>query len=214
MRPQLFKNSKDLVQFISRLPRVSGSVKVDGVEMTSDSILDECASLSQSIFRYKEVLAKGRGGLGNNKSVVRFSEIVADNAVQQADLQYQAALNAIQEEIEGLINGGVATEIANSLGSAKSALEAHNLAKNVIKKFEAKLNARMSVVKAAYAKLSSELETLQKKHAKDRELSKALGASREEISKSEEEANKLLEAMVRYCDLQVGYASLCAAAAL
>jgi hypothetical protein len=207
MKPVLFKNQKDLILFIQKLPRPEGRAKVGNEMLEASQMLDKCQELAPSIFEYRKVLAKGAGGLGNFKSVDRFYDAAAVNAANEKVAAFNDALANLEVEMENLINYGASEELVSKMKSAKTAVARLTLVKETILAFKQKLQRQMDRVEAAYKESVTAITKVVETN-KDSTLQRGLLITKEEIQKLHKNTQVLKEAMDKYCDLQVGYNSI------
>lgn len=197
---QQFKTQKDLVEFISQLPRPNGQAKVQGEVFNAHQILDKCINLVPKIFEYRQVLAKGMGGIGNTKGVDRFAEATGSRSLELAISEYQAAMSEIEKEVDGLSEIGMSEELASQLRLAKSKAEAFKMIRSAIIGFKASLQEKMEKVTEAYNRAFKELNKLENHHSFDQ--------LKEEMKKQAANTDALKEHMDLYCDLQISYNSI------
>ncbi len=208
MKPVMFKDANSLISFINRLPVPQREAKNGEETISGEEVISELSGLAPDIFKYKDLLVKGRGGLGNNKSLLRFCDAVQDNVLKVAMDNYDTSIEEMEEEVELLLGMGGSTELAENLRTAKTNVSRFKCIRETIDGFKDKLNNQMSVVHKNY---NNALQVLEEK---ERELKKVLGSSEglsiyniltEEMSQKVEDADKLIQSMSRYCELQVVY---------
>jgi molybdopterin converting factor small subunit len=204
MKPMFFKDQKSLMDFIQSCPTPGGEAQVRGEAMGAASMLSRCVALIPQIFEYKKVLAKGLGGIGSNKTVMRYAEVASDSVSAEKMEAFDAAIEAIQAEATTLIEAGGGEELADQLSSVRTKVAYFTLVKSSIEGFRDKLQKHMARVEETYADLAADLSK------KKRELSKTLDPEtvanlQKEIDGKHKTVQGLVEAMDEYCALQVGY---------
>jgi hypothetical protein len=208
MKPMLFKDQVELVNFIQSLPTPDGVAMVQGEELDSLEILSRLARLVPDMFEYKKVLGKGANGLGSQKSVLRYAEVMGTSNGEEKYAAYNVALEAIEVEANMLIEQGAGSELAASLRQVRTKVAAFALIKQSIEGFRDKMNKYMARVEETYAELSSEL-TKQKKALKGPLAAEQVEILVKEIQEKYQAVSALIESMNEYCALQVSYNGLC-----
>lgn len=204
MKPMFFKTQQDLMNFLQNCPTPEGRAKVQGIEMEAAPILQRCVALVPEIFEYRKVLAKGAGGIGSSKAVMRYAEVASD-AVSQSKMEaFDRAVEDISRETELLLEAGGGDELAAKLSSARTQVAYFTLVKESIEGFRDKLNKYMARVEETYADLVSRLEA-QKSEIQKLLQSEAAGHLMKEVSDKHKAVQGLVSAMNEYCALQVAY---------
>ena len=203
MKPTMFKNQEELMNFLQRLPAPHGEAKVREAQMDASAIIDRCIALVPQIFEYKSVLVKN-GGFGSNKAVFRYADVASDSVSQEKIAAYGEALAAINRECEILIEQGGGEELAETLRSARTQVAAFTKVRETIEGFRDKLNKYMERVEDKYSDLSNQLTK------KKRELAGVLESDQlnllvNEIKEKHTTVSGLIDAMDEYCALQVAY---------
>lgn len=205
MRPMFFESAEELIKFIDRLPTPYGQAKgYDGELVDAQSALTQLKALVPGIFRYREVLVKAPGGLGNLKSVRRFSDVASTFVSNECHEVYENSLNELAEEIENLINFGASEETARLLSKAKTQIAVLTLTKDSILGFKAKLQKQMERVEDAANGMISAVNKAVKSN-RDFTIKDQLGQVVQKLQSDLEEIKDLMEMMDKYCALQVTY---------
>ena len=203
MKPILFKSEKDLINFISKLPR-DGEISLKGESYNAGDLLDECAELVSKIFRYKEVLIKSSNGVGNNKSFNRFIEAASDNSSQEAMVMYNKAIGELVVEVEELVKHGLPDGAIDSLNNAKTKIEKLKLIRTSIETFRDKLQALMGRI---FERHQNVLDTMEKNESviklKVPEVKTVISNAIHELELKNDTILDLVNSMNRYCELQI-----------
>ena len=208
MRPAFFDTAEDLINFINNLPTPAGRAKGSDGEFTDAmSVLDKLKRLVPDMFRYREVLVKAPGGLGNLKSLRRFSEVAANLVSEECHEAYEDSLNELAEEIEKLINLGVSEETGSQLAKAKTQLAQFEYMNSSISGFKTKLQKQMARVEDASQGLVSGV-TKAAKANKDSSIKDQLNMAIQKLHSDLDEVRDLMAVMDQFCDLQMTYNSI------
>jgi hypothetical protein len=210
MKPVMFKNEADLMNFIDTLPVSENRVKVpglfDGEAVECGHIIGELKLLVPRMFELRALLVKGIGGVGSYKSLDRLADVVSDNAAEEHVAAYGAELEKINTEVTALIDGGLNEEIAAQLSSARSQVSALKMIKDTVGAFDGRFQALASRVRDRYQALVDSLDKA-KKQQKATEAKNAIQTSMTEFSKVQESVESLAEDLHKYCALQIAYNS-------
>lgn len=217
MKPTLFRSPAELVTFIQNLPTPEGEARVRGSNesINARTALDRCMELVEPIFAYRKRLAKGLGGIGSNKALNRYVELIAENGPKVHVEEYEAAIIALDVEIENLMTMGASDTLGEQLRTAKTKVEQFKMMKAIIEGFIGKLQGRMEVVESRYGKLVSELEEAGKLLQKSGNVvaKDAVKTALEEIKNTHSETQALIEKMHEYGGLQIAYNAILLGAA-
>lgn len=200
----IFKTQDELVSFLKTVPKPSGLARVGGAQVDAATIINRCVALAPSIFEYKAMLAKGAGGLGSSKAVLRYVEAASDNVSNEAIKRYDAAVIEIENAVSLLIEMGGGDDLANQLHSARTAVERFKMVRDSILGFKAKLHKYMSKVEERYAEINANLSA-KKKILRNTLGEEDLASVLQELNGRHKKVTELIEAMDEYCDLQVAY---------
>jgi signal transduction protein with GAF and PtsI domain len=192
------------MNFLQRAPRPGGEAQVQGESMDASAILNRCVQLVPQIFEYRKVLAKGAKGLGNERNVMRFVDAAGESTARAKIAAYEEAIEAIEVEVQMLMEAGAGDAIGEQLKTARTKVAAFTQIKQTIEGFRDKLNKHMARVEEAYAALSQDMNMKKDEMTKilDRENVELL---MKEIGSKHRTVTQLIEAMNEYCALQVAY---------
>ncbi len=202
MKPNLFDSPEQAIQFINSLPTPTGETK----HGTAEEIKAKCVALVVPMFELRKTLVKAEGGVGNYKSLKRYADAASDNVSREAAERLVADMNAIEEEVEQLLDIGASDEMADKVASAKSMTARFQYIIASINGFKTKLKNVLARVEERNGSLLANLETNSKA------LKKLLGNDavtiHEDYTKKAREIKELSQKLDQYCDLQIAYNGL------
>lgn len=204
-----FKNAAQLVTMLNTLPTPEGTARLttSGKDINAREAIRRCTELVEDIFRYRKILTKSEGGLGNYKSFDRFVEAAGENETKRAMSLFEQAMTELDQEIEMLMTMGASEDIASNLAIAKTKVEQFKMMRETITGFITKLQSRMEVVERRFGDLVDRMENLAIAQ-KDKQVRTVIQDAKLEITKSHEECLALMEKMNEYGALQIAYNSI------
>ena len=154
MKPVFFQTQDELGHFIRNLPEPSGST----IHGTASEVKAKLLALVPSMFTLRATLAKEQGGLGNYKSLYRFSELATENIDVEAMAELEATRARIELESTELYNSGLEVDACLQVADAKSLVAQFQYMKSSIKGFQARLEELLNRVIVVQTSMNETVE--------------------------------------------------------
>ena len=154
MKPVFFQDLDALLDFIRHLPEPEGQTKLgDAAELKERSL-----RLAPKMFELREVLVKSPKGVGNYKSLYRFSDAVADRLCAETGETLKKNIETIDAEVQELLDLQANDDMVDTLRTARTKAARFRALADSMNGFQAKQKELLGRIEADVARLLANLE--------------------------------------------------------
>ena len=133
---QIFNTPEDLIQAISRVPTPNAEARAHK---------NRLMVLAPLTFEFKKILID-KGGIGNNKSFNRFTDILQENGLQDYTEKLEKAYNDIESWCDRMLQGGALEELVQETKAGMSKAERQVAFNEYVHKFGSKYESLFDLV--------------------------------------------------------------------
>lgn len=189
MRPIIFDNADEMKSYLRSVQENfcsdDFSIDTEYGDMTSVEILDQIIDLVDDSFKYKKMLAKSSGGLGNTKSVRRLATETTDMYSEVRDEEYQQSVAEYQAELDKIM-GNTDSALSNAMAKAMNFIMKNRVGKAKTDAQQKAANSAIALVEDSVDHLISSLNKVKGRvlaHAQESDDIEAIEMSSKVLSK-------------------------------